>query len=249
MTDKDGAITTVHDGDVFRVTLNRPEVRNAQTPQMWAHLAELATSIPADVRFVVLAGSGVDFSAGLDRGVFADTGPDGMIAALQQDPSAFIASAQKAFRAWTQIPQTVIAAVQGNVIGAGFQLALASDLLVAQSDARFALRETSIGLIPDLGGTGALVDALGYHRTFALCATGDFLSAEAAWEAGLVHAVSDDLETAVSDLIQRLRGIAPGALADLKDLLRTVATDQDSWDAERTVQIRRLAALFSGPSS
>jgi len=245
MSNVDDAIQTELDGDVFRVTLNRPEVRNAQTPQMWARLAELAQDVPGEVRFVVLAGTGVDFSAGLDRGVFADTGPDGMIAALQKDPSAFIAAAQQAFRAWTRIPQTVIATVQGNVIGAGFQLALASDIIIATSNARFALRETSIGLIPDLGGTGALIDALGYRRTFALCATGDFLSAQDAHSNGLVHLIDDDLGAAGAGLLEQLRGINTGALFHLKELLREVARDQDSWDAEKAVQVRRLAALFS----
>lgn len=237
-------ILTTSDGDVWHVRLNRPEVRNAQTPEMWLRLAQLATEVPDTARFVVLSGEGVDFSAGLDRAVFADSGPQGMIAALQSNPDAFIASAQEAFRRWTALPQIVIAQVQGNVIGAGFQLALASDLMVADHSARFALRETSIGLVPDLGGTGALVDALGYRRTFALCATGDFLSAEQALQAGLVHTLSDDPASEVAALIGRLREVDPGSLADLKRLLRAVARDQDSWDVERSVQLGRLSALF-----
>ena len=124
-------IRTELSGDTLTVTLNRPEVRNAQTPQMWRTLASIARGVPAHVRFVLLTGSGVDFSAGLDRAVLADTGTDGMIAALQADATGFIEAAQEGFRAWQQIPQTVIAAVQGNVIGAGFQLALASDILIA----------------------------------------------------------------------------------------------------------------------
>jgi len=231
-------------GDVVRITLNRPEVRNAQTPQMWDYLAEIGGTIPHEARFVVLQGEGVDFSAGLDRGIFADTSPDGMIAALRRDPDAFIVQAQRAFRVWTQIPQIVIAAVQGNVIGAGFQLALASDLLIAGPDARFALRETSIGLVPDLGGTGALIDAIGYRRTFALCATGDFLSAELARETGIVEEVTSDLEAAIEQRIARLREVNAGSLTDLKRLLRTVASDQDSWSDERRIQIERLQALF-----
>lgn len=231
-------------GDVVRITLNRPEVRNAQTPQMWDYLAEIGESLPQEVRFVILRGEGVDFSAGLDRGVFADTSSDGMIAALQRDPDAFIVQAQRAFRVWTQIPQIVIAAVQGNVIGAGFQLALASDLLIAEPDARFALRETSIGLVPDLGGTGALIDAIGYRRTFALCATGDFLSAEQARDAGIVDEITSDLAATIEQRLSRLREVDAGSLTDLKRLLRAVASDQDSWSEERRVQIDRLQTLF-----
>jgi len=244
MTDSDSHIITEHSGDTLTVTLNRPEVRNAQTPDMWRTLAAFARSVPTDVRFVVLKGAGVDFSAGLDRAVLADSGPEGMIARLQADASGFIEAAQEGFRVWSQLPQTVIAAVQGNVIGAGFQLALASDVIIAEPGARFALRETSIGLVPDLGGTGALIDALGYRRTFALCATGDFLSAREAADAGLVHAVEEDVAAGLVRLCEQLRGIDAGTLADLKQLLRQVASDQDSWQSERVVQLGRLQALF-----
>ena len=140
--------------------------------------------------------------------------------------------------------QILFSILLGRAIGAGFQLALASDVIIAASNARFAIRETSLGLVPDLGGTGALVDAIGYRRTFALCATGDFLSADQAHQWGVVHQVADDSSAAVTALLDQLRGVDAGALGDLKALLRTVARDQQSWDAERDVQLRRLAALF-----
>ncbi len=214
-------IAVAIDGDCATVSLARPDVRNAQTPEMWDQLADIGRSMP-------LAGP--------------------MIEQLREDPNPFISAAQAGFAVWSNIPQVVIAQVQGNAIGAGFQLALASDVIVAAPNSRFAMRETSLGLIPDLGGTGALVDALGYRRTFALCATGDFLSADEAQRWGVVHRVADDASAAVAVLIEQLRGLDIGALRDLKAVLRTVARDQQSWEAERNVQLRRLAALF-GPSS
>jgi len=244
MSSPNGYIRSELDGDVLRVALNRPEVRNAQTPQMWQHLVQIAESVSPQTRFVVLTGQGVDFSAGLDRSVLADTGPEGMIAALQGDPEAFITTAQRAFRAWSELPQVVIAAVQGNVIGAGFQLALARDVLIAAPGARFALRAPSIGLVPDLGGTGALIDSIGYRRTFALCATGAFLSAQDAAAAGLVHTMDEDLTSAVESILATLRGVDAGSLADLKKLLRAVAHDLDSWGDERRIQVQRLQSLF-----
>lgn len=249
MTGTESHIVTSFEEDTLTVTLNRPEVRNAQTPAMWHELARIAATVPSEARFVVIAGAGVDFSAGLDRQVLAETGSQGMVAALQADPGSFIESAQAGFRAWTQIRQPVVALVQGNAIGAGFQLALASDVIIATPQARFALRETSIGLVPDLGGTGALIDSLGYRRTFALCATGEFLSAPGAAEAGLVHSLADDLEEGGAQLLDQLRGIDPGALGDLKALLRRVAGDQDSWASEREMQIQRLRGLFSQGTS
>ena len=233
-------IAVTVDGDCATVSLTRPDVRNAQTPEMWNQLANIGLSMPDDVRFVVLRGEGDDFSSGLDRNALA--GP--MIEQLRDDPQPFISAAQAGFAVWNNIPQIVIAQVQGNAIGAGFQLALASDVIVAAPNSRFAMRETSLGLVPDLGGTGALVDALGYRRTFALCATGDFLSVEEAHRWGVVHQIADDVSAAVATLVEQLRGVDAGALRDLKALLRTVARDQQSWDAERDVQLRRLAVLF-----
>ena len=233
-------IAVTVDGDCATVSLTRPDVRNAQTPEMWNQLADIGRSMPDDVRFVVLRGEGDDFSSGLDRNALA--GP--MIEQLRDDPQPFISAAQAGFAVWNNIPQIVIAQIQGNAIGAGFQLALTSDVIVAAPSSRFAMRETSLGLVPDLGGTGALVDALGYRRTFALCATGDFLSVDEAHRWGVVHQIADDVSAAVAALVEQLRGVDAGALRDLKALLRTVARDQQSWDAERDAQLQRLAALF-----
>jgi len=235
-----GHIEVTIDNDCARVTLSRPEVRNAQTPEMWRELGDIASDMPDSVRFVVLAGEGQDFSAGLDRTVLGGS----MVSDLQADPHGFISTAQQGFAAWTRMPQVVIAAVQGNAIGAGFQLALASDLIIADPSARFAMRETSIGLVPDLGGTGALIDSLGYRRTFALCATGEFLPAEKAQDWGLVYALTDELDAGVAEVLERLRGVDAESVADLKTLLRRVARDLDSWDSEREVQVHRLSTLF-----
>lgn len=233
------------DGDTMTVQLNRPEVRNAQTPEMWLQFAAIASQIPGHVRFVVLAGAGQDFSSGLDRAALAE----GMLENLQADPDGFIARAQEGFSCWARIPQVVIAQVQGNAIGAGFQWALASDVIIAASDARFAMREVSIGLVPDLGGTGALIDAIGYRRAFGLCAAGAFLSATTAHEWGLVHEVTDDLAGATGSFIETLRALDGPTVSDIKALLRNVASDRDSWVKERNAQVQRLSTLLSGGSA
>lgn len=230
------------EGDVMRVTLNRPEVRNAQTPAMWSQFARVAENIPDSIRFVIVSGVGQDFSSGLDRAVLAE----GMLTDLQADPEDYIAGVQRGFACWTQIPQLVVAQVQGNAIGAGFQLALACDLIVAAPGARFAMREVSIGLVPDLGGTGALIDAIGYRRALALCVTGSFLSAEQAHEWGIVHSLADDVSAATDQLLDGLRQLDGATIADIKALLQGVASDRDSWTQERNAQIRRLATLLGG---
>ena len=241
----DDRVVVTMDNDVMRVTLNRPEVRNAQTPAMWEQLAQIAADIPDSIRFVVLSGEGQDFSAGLDRAVLAE----GMLVELQSNPGEFIEQAQEGFARWTRIPQVVIAQVQGNAIGAGFQLALASDMIVAAPDARFAMKEVAIGLVPDLGGTGALVDAIGYRRAFALCATGSFLSAQDALAWGVVHEIAEDPRMAVDEILGNLRQLDGASVGDIKALLQSVATDRDSWAKERGAQVHRLASLFGGGHS
>lgn len=243
MSEEDRIVVTI-DNDVLRVTLNRPEVRNAQTPAMWEQLAQIAQEIPDSVRFVVLSGRGQDFSAGLDRAVLAQ----GMLADLQSDPDGYIARAQEGFQRWTRLPQVVIAQVQGNAIGAGFQLALVSDVIIAAPDARFAMREVSIGLVPDLGGTGALIDAIGYRRAFSLCATGAFISSQQAHSWGLVHAIAQDPIATTEQFLDEMRQLDATTVADIKALLQSVAHDRDSWSKERSAQVRRLAKLLEGGS-
>jgi len=100
-------IAVTVDGDCATVSLTRPQVRNAQTPEMWNQLADIGRSMPDDVRFVILRGEGDDFSSGLDRNALA--GP--MIEQLRDDPNPFISAAQAGFAVWSNIPQVVIAQV------------------------------------------------------------------------------------------------------------------------------------------
>ena len=114
------------DGPVATVTLDRPEVLNAQTPALWTDLRTFGRSLPGDVRVVIVRGSGRAFSAGLDTSVAAT-----MLGGVSE---AQIALYQEAF-AWLRQPSLIsIAAVHGHAIGAGFQLALACDFRVVAED-------------------------------------------------------------------------------------------------------------------
>lgn len=156
--DKDGVQLTVEDA-VATVTLTNPAKRNAQSPALWRALTEAGQSLPGSVRVVVLRGEGKSFSAGLDRQAFSPEGFDGepsfpeLARRDDTDLDAAIAAYQSAFTWWRRSDIVSVAAVQGHAIGAGFQLALACDLRVVASDVQFAMRETSLGLVPDLGGT------------------------------------------------------------------------------------------------
>ncbi len=115
--------------------------------------------LPGSVRVVVLRGEGKSFSAGLDRQMLSPEGIPGepsFVDLARSDDAALdaaIAGYQDAFTWWRRNDIVSIAAVQGHAIGAGFQLALACDLRVVADDVQFAMRETSLGLVPDLTGT------------------------------------------------------------------------------------------------
>ncbi|MEV6286383.1 enoyl-CoA hydratase/isomerase family protein [Kribbella sp. NPDC051770] len=241
------------DGPIARVVLDRPEVRNAQTPGMWRALAAFGASLPAEVRVVVVSGEGPSFSAGLDRRLMTAEPVDGEepLLALGTKPvdevHATIAEIQAGF-SWLRRPEFVsVAAVQGHAIGAGFQLALACDLRVVAPDVKFAMRETSLGLVPDLGGTQPLVQLVGYSRALEICATGRFVEAQEAREIGLANIVvpAEELEATVKDLADALLTPLPDAVRETKALLLGAAdrTYEEQLKAEREAQQRRLAAL------
>ncbi|HEX6233268.1 MAG TPA: enoyl-CoA hydratase/isomerase family protein [Jiangellaceae bacterium] len=236
-----------------RVTLARPEARNAQTPATWRDLATIGRTLPDDVRVVVLDALGPSFSAGLDRRMLDGTGIPGErsvaeLATLDAaEAESVIAEYQAAFTWWRASPAVTVAAVQGHAVGAGFQLALACDLVVCAEDARFAMRETSLGLVPDLGGTAPLVAAVGYPRGLEICATGRWVGAREAVDLGLALAAvpSDELRNAVDDLVAALLAAPAGALRETKALLRSAVanTAEQQLAAERAAQVRRIREI------
>jgi enoyl-CoA hydratase/carnithine racemase len=237
------------DGDVARVVLDRPEVRNAQTEEMWLELADFGRKLPDDVRVVVVSGEGPSFSAGIDLKAAARSFPE-LGAKPAGEVHGIIAGYQGGF-SWLRDPRFVsIAAVQGHAIGAGFQLALACDLRVVASDARFAMREPSLGLVPDLGGTQPLVDLVGYSRALEICATTRWVDAEEAAQLGLANIVvpAAELSATVGDLIAALVAPPVDAVRATKALLIEAARRpyDDQLRAEREAQARRLAALLAG---
>ncbi len=205
------------------------------------------------MRVVVVRGEGKSFSAGLDRQAFTPEGFDGEPSFLDlargsdSELDAAIAEYQEAFTWWRRNDIVSIAAVQGHAIGAGFQLALACDLRVCAADAQFAMRETSLGLVPDLAGTTPLLSLVGYARALEICATGRFVHADEAERTGLANLVvpADDLDAAVADLAAALLAAPRDAVIETKALLRDAAgrTYDEQRTAERAAQSRRLRDL------
>lgn len=242
-------IKTELSGDIFEIRLNSPQNLNAQSPGMWDQLVDIYNEIPTESRFIVLRGEGKAFSAGLDRAMFTPQGIPGepsfmdMAALTDEELDVQIAKYQLSFRRLRDLPQISIALVHGYAIGAGFQLALACDLIIAQPDAQMALKETSLGLIPDLGGAGQIFRHLGYSRALEFCATGRFMSGEEAKSVGVAIACGSDLDLELLRVIEPMRAAMPGALVETKELFRNIAYGEDPWLAERQSQTRRLRDL------
>jgi enoyl-CoA hydratase/carnithine racemase len=252
LLERDGVRLAVDDS-VAHITLCNPAKRNAQSPALWRALTEAGRLLPGQVRVVVLRGEGVSFSAGLDRQAFTPEGFDGEPSFLdlargsEAELDTAISGYQDAFTWWRRTDLITVAAVQGHAIGAGFQLALACDLRVCGDDAQFAMRETSLGLVPDLTGTKPLVELVGYARALEICATGRFVHADEAERTGLANLVvpAAELDAAVEDLVAALLAPPRDAVIETKGLLRSAAarTETEQYAAERAAQGRRLRDL------
>ncbi|MGA8117324.1 MAG: enoyl-CoA hydratase/isomerase family protein [Actinocatenispora sp.] len=241
------------DGGVATVTLNRPEAYNAQTPAMWARLRAIAGELTGDVRVVVVRGEGRGFSAGLDtsalRGEAMDGGPSfPEMAQLPTDECLrLIAGYQEAF-SWLHRPDIIsVAAVSGHAVGAGFQLALACDLRILTDDAQLAMAETTLGLVPDLGGTRRLVELVGYSHALEICVTGRRVGAAEADRLGLatLRVPRDELDQATRDLVAAVLAAPRAAVSETKALLAQAGSRSvdDQLLAEREAQTRRIADL------
>jgi enoyl-CoA hydratase/carnithine racemase len=254
---KAGLSLTV-EGEVATIVLNRPAKRNAMTPTMWWQLAEMGRALPGSVRAVLLRAEGPSFSAGLDRSVLVGEDPqDGaksktktlidLAASDPVDAELTIEAFQEAYTWWRRPDLISVAAVQGHAVGAGFQLALACDLRIVADDVRFAMREISLGLVPDLGGTKPLTELVGYGRALEICATGRWIDAPEAERIGLANRVvpAADLVMQAQILVHELLAADRDALIETKALIRG-ATERD-YDAqraaERAAQVRRIRAL------
>jgi enoyl-CoA hydratase/carnithine racemase len=241
------------DGAVATITLNRPERLNAQTPHTWVWLRRLSVDLPGTVRVVIVRGTGRAFSAGLDRAMFSVEGVDGapgllaLAAAPPADAMNTITRYQEAFGWLARADLVSVAAVQGHAIGAGFQLALACDIRIATEGAQFTMAETSLGLVPDLGGTKRLVELVGYSRAADICLTGRRVPAAEALRIGLAARVVSpgDLDDAVDATVRTLLEPPRDAVVETKALLLAASGREQAEQeaAEREAQYRRLRDL------
>jgi 2-(1,2-epoxy-1,2-dihydrophenyl)acetyl-CoA isomerase len=226
---------------VATVTLNRPDKLNSFTRAMHAELAAALDEIASSgARALVLTGAGRGFCAGQD---LADL--DFTPGAMSDLGELIDRHFNPLIRRLQALPIPVIAAINGTAAGAGANLALACDLVLAARSASFVQAFVKIGLVPDSGGTWFLPRRVGMARALGLALTGDKLSAEKAEAWGLVWQVVDDGELAstAATLAARLAQQPTRAIAATRLAMRQGATQtlDQQLDLERDLQ-RELGA-------
>lgn len=232
-------VLVTREGPVATLTLDRPERRNALSPELLARLADAVRRAgdDADVRVVVLAGSGSSFSAGADI--------HWMRAGRDADESRNLAEAEAlrdGFEALDTCPKAVIARVHGAAIGGGAGLVACADVAVASDEARFAFSEVRLGLLP---ATIApyVVRAIGPGATRALFTTGRRIDAEEALRLGLVHRVvpAEELDDAVGVVAEAFLAGGPEAIAASKRLVRDVTAGLHLPDLAHRITTARMS--------
>src|SRR6476469_3348517 len=225
------------DGPVARITLNRSDRLNSFTAQMHGELRDALANL-GDARVVVLTGAGRGFCAGQDlndRAVAPGEAVD-LGETVQACWNPLI-------RTLTSMPQPVIARVNGVAAGAGANIALACDIVVAAKSAKFIQSFSAIGLIPDSGGTWALPRLVGQARALGLALTGEPQPADKAAAWGLIWEAVDDaaLDAEVDALAAKLAALPPLGLASIKSMIR--ASWQYSLDEELDRQAGAMRRL------
>jgi methylglutaconyl-CoA hydratase len=224
-------------GSVARVTLARPEVRNAFNAELIVELRatfdQLSREAPERLRAVVLAGAGATFSAGADV--------DWMRAALHLDLQANEADAsrmQAMFDAIDACPAPVVARVQGAALGGGIGLCAVADIVLATADAAFGFTEVRLGIIPAVISPFVLAK-IGESNARALFPGGERFGAERARQIGLVHEILADepaLDARLGEVLDELLAAGPVAARAAKTLVRELRRLSPAEARQHTVR-------------
>jgi methylglutaconyl-CoA hydratase len=226
------AVRVERDGEILRVTLARPEARNACDAALLSELAEVFADV-GDARVVVLAGDGPTFCAGADI--------EWMRQSVDLDFEANVADARMLRRAMDAIdscPAPVVTVVQGHALGGGAGFVAASDIVIAHEDARFGFTEVKLGIAP--GGLAPFaLRKIGETAARRYFLTGERFDASTALRIGLVHEVTSDLDAALERVLSELLTAGPEGVRTAKWVIR------DRPDADETA--RMIAERRSSP--
>ncbi|MBV9837369.1 MAG: crotonase/enoyl-CoA hydratase family protein [Solirubrobacterales bacterium] len=242
---------------IATVTLARAEKHNALDVPMFDALIAAAERVARErgVRVVVLHGDGPSFCSGLDLAAVmaAKGGLDGALEPLRGEvPNWF----QRAAYGWLRVPVPVIAAIHGNCLGGGLQIALAADIRFAHPDARLSVMEVKWGLVPDMSITRTLPRLVGIDVAKELTFTGRVLSGSEAHRLGVVTHLADDPLAAARALASEVASKSPDAIRGAKRLFDEawIGTPEQTLALEAQIQLglvgspNQLAAVSAGLS-
>jgi methylglutaconyl-CoA hydratase len=231
-------LTTERDGRVARVTLNRPDVRNAFNAELIAELCRIFTEFDTQrgLRAIVLDGDGKVFSAGADI-----TWMRASLDLTEEENRRDAAALSDMYRAIDRCSKPVVTRVHGAAIAGAAGLCAVSDIVVSADDAVFGFTETKLGIIPAVISPFVLAK-IGASHARALFLTGERFGARRAQAIGLVHVVVPpaDLDDAVEHAISELMSASPTAVAAAKRTLKAV--QEASYDETREISARAIAA-------
>jgi enoyl-CoA hydratase/carnithine racemase len=219
---------------VALLRLNRPEARNALSPELRAELRAhfLALGQDREIRAIVMTGDDKAFAAGADIRSMVETSPGEM---MQRGDDLNWAAIR-------HCPKPVIAAVNGYALGGGCELAMHGDIIVAGEGALFGQPEVKLGIMPGAGGTQRLARAVGRYRAMLMLLTGEPMTAPEAYAAGLVSKITADQDTVAEAIAvaARIAAMPPLAVAEIKQVLHA------GLDAslDTALQLERRAAYL-----
>jgi methylglutaconyl-CoA hydratase len=221
------------DGPVVRVTLNRPDVRNAFNEELIAELTAWAESVTLGgaARVAVLSGAGKVFCAGADLAWMSK-----MVGYTHEENVRDARAMARMFEALDRLPIPLIGRIHGAAVGGGAGLAAVCDIVAAAEDTAFAFTEVKLGILPAVISP-YVVAKIGRSAARELFLTGARFSAARAREIGLVHAVGDEreLDRIVAKYVNDFTTSAPGAIAGTKQLIAEVATRTRTSAIEYTI--------------
>ena len=228
-----GALRVERDGELLRVTLARPERRNAFDAVLISELAEAFVDV-GRARAVVLAGDGPSFSAGADVEWMRSS-----VELSYEENLADALALRRMLEAIDRCPAPVVARVKGHALGGGCGLVACSDIAIAGEDALFAFSEVKLGIVPAVISPFALakIGASAARRYFV---TGERFDAATALRIGLVHEVAADVDEAVERVVRELVYAGPKAARAAKRLV--LDAPLDGAETARRIAERRTSA-------
>jgi len=233
-----GQLLAFQDGPVLRLTLNRPDKRNALSRSLVTALANAVSTVRegGETRAIVLAGNGPIFCAGGDIKEFAVAARSGM-AEMEAEGLADL------FEAMTACPVPIVGRVHGGAFGGGVGLVSACDIAIAEPGTRFSLSEARLGLVAAVISR-YVIAALGWRAARAHMLRGAPFDASEALRCGLIHEITPagQLDHAVDRVVADILACAPGALATAKRLPELI--DGPDPAAIRAATIRILAGCL-----